>query len=101
MGPGLFEVASVVWEAIERGDKIPLLWRARVHSMANHGIQLGRESVSRLFTAGSVDAVHEGHGLERTLHDVHGFSVQWERYRHLHFEAGRVLLGAEPQNPQF
>ena len=57
--------------------------------------------MSRLFTAGSIDALHAGHGLEQALRDVHGFSVQWERYRRLHFEAGRVLLGASPRDPQF
>ena len=98
---GLREVAEAIWEYAERGEPVPPKWTARKHSMADHGIRVGRDAASRLFSIGSVDALHQGHRLEQALRDVHGFSVQWERYRRLHFEAGRVLLGAEPRDPQF
>lgn len=97
---GLFEVASDLWAAIERGGDTSME-RARAHAIADHAMRIGRESVSRVFTAGSVDALHAGHGLEIALRNVHGFSVQWERYRRFHYEAGRVLMGAEPNDPLF
>lgn len=49
----------------------------------------------------SVDALRSGHVLEQCLRDIHGFSVQWERYRSLHYDAGRVLMGATPAHPLF
>ncbi len=72
-----------------------------MHALADHSMRVGRQTVSDLFTVGSVDAIHEGHGLERALRDVHGFGVQWERYRNKQFQAGAAMLGAEIEDPTF
>src|SRR5262249_20854791 len=98
---GLLEIARLVWEGLERGRGIAPLWRARMHAIADHATRTARDAVSRTFACGSVDVLHAGHPLEQALRDIHAFSVQWERYRRLHYEAGRVLLGGASQDPLF
>lgn len=96
----LFELADTCWRELAVDDLQPRT-RARLHAIADHALRTGRESVSNLFAAGSVDAVRSGHVLEQCLRDIHGFSVQWERYRSFHYDAGRVLMGADPNHPLF
>lgn len=96
----LFAFADSCWDELTCGE-FRLRTRARLHSIADHAFRSSREAVSGLFATGSVDAVRAGHTLEQSLRDIHGFSVQWERYRSLHYEAGRVLMGAEPAHPLF
>lgn len=98
---GLLEVASDLWATLDAGEELAPEQKARAHAMGDHAMRMGRETVSRVFTTGSVDALHEGHGLEIALRNVHGFSVQWERYRRFQYQAGRVLMGAEPNDPTF
>ena len=74
---------------------------ARAHSVADHSYRTVRHAVSDLFTVGSIDALHAGHRLEQSLRDVHGFSVQWERYRRFQYLAGAALMGLEVTDPTY
>ena len=96
----LFSLADTCWREIEDGSP-NVRTRARLHAVADHALRSGRQAVSDLFAAGSVDAVRSGHVLEQCLRDIHGFSVQWERYRSLHYDSGRVMMGASPTHPLF
>lgn len=98
---GLVDAAGQAWTVAERGDPMSPAQRAQVYAMTDHAHRVAREAVSKLYTAGSIDALHHGHGLERALRDVHAMSVNWERFRQLHFDAGRVLLGLPPIHPMF
>ena len=98
---GLFALSQEVAAFTAAGKKPPPEVRAHLYAYTDHAVRLGRDAVSRLFTVGSVDAIHQGHGLERALRDMHGFSVQWERSRRKQFQAGAALLGAEIEDPQF
>lgn len=98
---GLFALSEEVAAFTAAGKKPPPEVRAHLYAYTDHAVRLGRDAVSRLFTVGSVDAIHQGHGLERALRDMHGFSVQWERTRRKQFQAGAALLGAEIDDPQF
>ncbi len=75
--------------------------RARLYSVTEHAMLSMRHGVSDLFTVGSVDSLRSGHGLEQSLRDIHAFGVNWERYRRLHYAAGRALLGSDPKEPIF
>jgi alkylation response protein AidB-like acyl-CoA dehydrogenase len=97
---GYTEVTSQYWTEVQHRD-VSLRTRARIQSLVDHVFRVMRSTVSDLFTTGSVDAVRSGHILEQSLRDIHGFGVQWEKYRRLQFEAGRVLMGAEPTDPLF
>lgn len=97
---GLFALADQCWRELA-ADALTPTTNARLHAIADHGFRVARRAVSDLFATGSVDALHSGHILEQSLRDIHGFSVQWERYRRLHYEAGRVLMGAESADPLF
>jgi alkylation response protein AidB-like acyl-CoA dehydrogenase len=97
---GLHAIAAQAERELSSGD-LSTASRARVHTIADHAFRAMRHAVSDLFTVGSVDALRAGHGLEQALRDVHGFSVQWERYRRLQYVAGRALLGADPDDPLF
>ncbi|MFN0089457.1 MAG: acyl-CoA dehydrogenase family protein [Acidimicrobiales bacterium] len=93
---GLVDVAEEIWLAAHEHRVLPNELRAAAHSMTDHAHRSARQAVSRLYTAGSIDALHRGHGLERALRDVHAMSVNWERFRQVHYDAGRVLLGLDP-----
>ena len=96
----LSSLTDACWQELEAGGPSPRT-QARLHAIADHALRSGRQAVSDLFAAGSVDAVRSGHVLEQCLRDIHGFSVQWERYRSLHYDAGRVMMGASPSHPLF
>lgn len=93
---GLIEVAERAWGAAQDRPEVPRKRRALVYALVDYAHRTAREAVSRLYTAGSIDALHRGHGLERALRDVHAMSVNWERFRQVHYDAGRVLLGLDP-----
>ncbi|MDH4078035.1 MAG: hypothetical protein OEW29_19070, partial [Acidimicrobiia bacterium] len=97
---GLHTVTAQAERELSRGP-LSMESRARVHTIADHAFRAMRHTVSDLFTVGSIDALRPGHGLEQALRDVHGFSVQWERYRRFQYVAGRALLGADPNDPLF
>jgi alkylation response protein AidB-like acyl-CoA dehydrogenase len=98
---GLIEVAERAWEAVQDQSEVPRELRALVYALTNHAHRTAREAVSRAYTAGSIDALHRGHVLERALRDVHAMSVNWERYRQVYYDAGRVLLGLDPLSPLY
>ena len=98
---GLFDFVDDVELETTNGAEAGVLTRARAHSFADHCMRMARTTVSDLFATGSVDAIRQGHVLEQSLRDVHGFSVQWERYRHYQYDAGRVLLGGDPPDATF
>ncbi|MEM7337191.1 MAG: hypothetical protein AAF467_01015 [Actinomycetota bacterium] len=98
---GLFALADHTEEQLLAGDPPDRQTNARLHSICDHAFRTVRRSVSDLFTAGSVDALRAGHILEQSLRDIHGFSVQWERYRHLHYAAGKGLLGDDIVDPMY
>ena len=98
---GLVDVAEEIWAAAGSGEPIPNELRANAYGMIDHAHQTAREVVSRLYTAGSIDALHAGHRLEQSLRYVHAMSVNWERFRQLHFDGARVLFGLEPLSPLF
>jgi alkylation response protein AidB-like acyl-CoA dehydrogenase len=98
---GLVDVAEECWEVhCDAGAMGPEL-RAMAYAMTDHATHTARQAVSRLYTAGSIDALHGGHRLEQALRDVHALSVNWERFRQLHFDAARVRLGLDPLLPSF
>lgn len=93
---GLLEVCRTADSELADEGSIGERTHAHLHSIADHSLRTARTHVSDLFAVGSVDAIHQGHLLEQSLRDLHGFSVQWERYRQFHYDAGRVLLGGTP-----
>lgn len=98
---GLFALADRAWAQMTAGEPLDTVTHARLHSIADHAVRTARQTVSDLFATGSVDAVRRGHLLERSLRDIHGFSVQWERYRQLHLLAGEALMGHTIDDPQY
>lgn len=98
---GLFEATERAWEAVQDAPEVPRKLRALVYALVDHAHRTARVAVSRVYTAGSIDALHRGHGLEQALRDVHAMSVNWERYRQVHYDAGRVFLGLDPLSPLY
>lgn len=98
---GLLDAAHQATVIAERGDPLPLRTKALIYAITDHAHRTARETVSKLYTAGSIDALHRGHTLERALRDIHAMSINWERFRQLHFDAGRTLLGLPPIHPLF
>jgi len=97
---GLSDVAEECWREVECGA-LQQRTHARLHAIADHALRIGRQVVSDLFTVGSVDGLRTGHELEEALRDLHGMSVQRERYRNFQLDAGQVLLAGEPRDPRF
>jgi alkylation response protein AidB-like acyl-CoA dehydrogenase len=75
--------------------------RAELFAAANLAVDTAVAGVSRAYVCGTADAVRRGHPLDLALRDVHGMAVNWERLRRLHYDAGRVLLGQDPQHRSF
>jgi alkylation response protein AidB-like acyl-CoA dehydrogenase len=98
---GLLDVADEIWDTVSQDLVVEPRQRGAVYSMTDNATRTARECISRLYTAGSIDALHRGHGLERALRDVHAMSVNWERYKQLHLDHARVLLGLEPTSRIF
>jgi len=98
---GLVEVSEQAWEAVQDRAAVPPACRAAVYALVDHAHRTAREVVSRLYTAGSIDVLHRGHSLERLMRDVHAMSVNWTRYRQVHYDAGRVLLGLAALSPLY
>lgn len=96
----LFEVTAQIEAEVNAGTLLPTTV-AQAHAMADHAFRTMRHSVSDLYTIGSVDVLRAGNRLEQSLRDLHGHSVNWERYRRLQFAAGRALLGAPANDPLF
>jgi alkylation response protein AidB-like acyl-CoA dehydrogenase len=97
----LFELTAHCQIEIDDSGILTDYTKGLAHALADHAFRTVRHAVSDLFTVGSVDALRSGHGLEQALRDIHGFGVQWERYRRLHYSAGRVFLGAPANDPLF
>jgi hypothetical protein len=51
-----------IWTVIRSSESPPPALRARGYAMIDHAVQVSRDAVSLLFAAGSVDALHAGHG---------------------------------------
>lgn len=98
---GLFDLADQATAELSTHGSVKSRTHARLHAFCDHAFRTVRACVSDLFTSGSVDAVRSGHILEQSLRDIHGFGVQWERYRHLHYQAGKSLLGGEVDDPLY
>ena len=97
----VFALASRCQTELDENGLLSDQTKAHVHALADHAVRVMRYAVSDLFTVGSIDALRPGHGLEQSVRDIHGFSVQWERYRRLHYSAGRVMLGLTANDPLF
>ena len=93
---GLIEASEQAWATVQDSPEAPLRERGLLYATIDHAHQTAREAVSRLYTAGSIDCLHRGHILEQSLRDVHALSVNWERYKQIHYDAGRVLMGLPP-----
>jgi alkylation response protein AidB-like acyl-CoA dehydrogenase len=98
---GLIEAVERAWEAVQDQPEVPRELRALVYALTHHAHRTAREAVSRVYTAGSIDALHRSHVLEQALRDVHAMSVNWERYRQVYYDAGRVLMGLDPLAPMY
>jgi len=98
---GLLEVSAAAELELAVERHLSASSRAALYTMIDHAHRTARQAVSQLYTAGSIDSLHHGHGLERALRDVHAMSVNWERFRQVHYDSARVLLGLEPVSRLF
>lgn len=97
---GLFEVAEAVQAAVD-GAEAPPERRADVFAMVDLAQDACRQVCSELMSVASITGARRGHPLELTVRDVQTMSVNWARYRQLHFDAGRTYLGLAPTHRFF
>jgi alkylation response protein AidB-like acyl-CoA dehydrogenase len=98
---GLIAAVEQGWASLQDAKEIPPVERGAIYAMCDHAHRTARQAVSRIFTAGSIDGLHQGHILQQSLRDVHALSVNWERYGQLRYDVGRVMMGLLPLHPLY
>ena len=98
---GILDAAEQVMDAAAARGTTTAAERSQLWTSMILSTDRARESISRLYAAGTTVAWRQGQPLERAVRDVHAVSVAFERFRRLVFDAGRVIAGLDPQIPLF
>ncbi len=94
---GLMELAASSWETVLAGDAVAERERALFHIVAADAARAAVEVVEALCEAAGTTANRLGEPLERIARDVRVVRQHATVAPHLIEDAGRVLLGLEPQ----
>jgi indole-3-acetate monooxygenase len=97
----LYDALQDVWNATERGRPVPIQDRAILRLACVHATKAACDTVELVYHAAGSVSLLETSPLQRALRDVHAVRQHMmvaDRYRQ---DAGRVLLGLEPQESLF
>jgi hypothetical protein len=92
---------DAVWEVARAGAEAPLKLKAEVYASSFYALDVGRETMSRLYAEGTRDAFLQGNPVERALRNIHAIVFGLQSVRPFYDAAGQVFLGGEPQLPVF
>ncbi len=97
----LYDALQDVWNATESGRPVPIKDRAILRLACVHATKAACDTVELVYHAAGSVSLFETSPLQRALRDVHAVRQHMmvaDRYRQ---DAGRVLLGLEPQESLF
>ena len=94
----LMELAAASWETVVRGDEVSPRDRALFHIIASDTARAAVETVDILCEAAGTSANRIGEPLERISRDVRVVRQHATVAPHLMEDAGRTLLGLEPES---
>ncbi|MCY3888143.1 MAG: acyl-CoA dehydrogenase family protein [Chloroflexi bacterium] len=96
-----FETIDTAQQAAAGGGAVTQRDAALVHLASVHAGRRSAEVVDIAYTLAGTSAIARGSPLERAFRDVHVVTQHLSLTDRLQQDAGRVLLGLEPQEPFF
>lgn len=97
----VFEAVGDLWETLVRGEQPSLRQRARYRLCQPAATEMCTQAVDLLYQAGGSASLYAPHPLDRALRDIHTVGQHAQFAPRSTEEAGRMLLGLEPELPGF
>ncbi len=96
-----FETVDAAQQAAVRGSAVTQRDAALIHLASVHAGRRSAEVVDIAYALAGTSAITRGNPLERAFRDIHVVTQHLSLTDRLQQDAGRVLLGLEPQEPFF
>jgi alkylation response protein AidB-like acyl-CoA dehydrogenase len=94
----LYQVVQESWE-MARGGGVPLPQRNRMNLAAAHATKSARQAIETVYLAAGGSANYNRSPLPRAVRDIHALTQHIGTSPQQFPDAGRVLVGLEPENP--
>ncbi|MGE3909531.1 MAG: acyl-CoA dehydrogenase family protein [Chloroflexota bacterium] len=97
----VFDAVGEVWDMMQRGDPLTPRQRARFRLALSAASHMCVEAVDLMYQAGGGTSIYAGHPLDRIFRDAHTIHQHITSSPKVYQVAGQMLLGLEPELPQF
>ena len=93
----VFDIVETVWDRVVAGEEVPMRERALLQIVCSDAVRTASDAVDTVVEAAGTTANKLGHPLERIARDVRVVRQHFTVAPHHIEDAGRVLLGLEPE----
>ena len=93
----VFDIVETVWDRVVGGGEVPMRERALLQIVCSDAVRTAADAVDTVVEAAGTTANRLGHPLERIARDVRVVRQHFTVAPHHIEDAGRVLLGLEPE----
>jgi alkylation response protein AidB-like acyl-CoA dehydrogenase len=97
----LYDACDDLWQTVAAGDAPTMRQRALCRVASNHATEVSARVARRASTLGGSNAVFNTSSLQRHARDADVITHHFSQSPYVWEDAGRALLGLEPQAPLF
>jgi indole-3-acetate monooxygenase len=97
----LYGTAQGTWDAAGAGAEITRPERARLRMAVSNAVTGAVQAVDMMYAAGGSSSIYASNPLDRHFRDIHTAAAHMLVNAATYVHGGRVLLGLEPENPNF
>lgn len=95
------EITAEVLDTLQSGDELSWDQRAKYRLACTNGLDCSSRAIDMMFKTAGGSAVYKPSQLDRILRDIHTASTHIQFGDLTYIQAGRMLLGVDPQHPLF
>jgi indole-3-acetate monooxygenase len=95
------EITASVLETLGSGDQLSWDQRAKYRLACTYAVDCSSKAINMMFKTAGGSAVYKPNQLDRILRDIHTASTHIQFGDLTYIQAGRMLLGVDPQHPLF